>query len=75
MDIIVGRVYRHFKGNYYLVLDFAFHSETKEEFVVYKALYGDCKVYIRPKNMFLEKIDKARNDNVTNQSYRFELVK
>jgi len=74
MDILVGRVYRHFKGNYYLVLDIALHSETKEEFIVYKALYGDCYTYIRPKSMFLELVDENRLDNILKQKHRFELV-
>lgn len=47
-------VYRHFKGNEYKVLDFGFHSETNEEYVIYKALYGDGDIWLRPKSMFNE---------------------
>jgi len=73
-DIEIGRVYRHFKGNYYYIKDIGIHSETREEYVVYQALYGDYKTYIRPKEMFLEKADINRVDNIFKQEYRFELV-
>lgn len=51
-------VYRHFKGNEYLVLDVALHSETLEPNVVYKALYREGKVWVRPLAMFLDTVDK-----------------
>ena len=73
-ELEIGKMYRHFKGNYYLVLDIASHSETSETYVVYKALYGDNKTYIRPLEMFLEKADKTRPDNITGQEFRFERV-
>lgn len=53
MNIRPGR-YRHFKGNEYLVLGMARHSETLEEMVVYKALYGDGAVWIRPVSIWQE---------------------
>ena len=40
----IGKLYRHFKGNLYLVLGTAFNSETEEKYVIYKALYGDYKI-------------------------------
>lgn len=46
--------YRHYKGNDYEVLGVARHSETEEEFVVYRALYGERGLWIRPAAMFLE---------------------
>ncbi|MBE6729593.1 MAG: DUF1653 domain-containing protein [Ruminococcaceae bacterium] len=46
--------YRHFKGNEYEVIDTGFDSENMEEVVIYKALYGDNKIWVRPKHMFLE---------------------
>ena len=73
-DIEVGKVYRHFKGNHYYIKDVAKHSETGEEYVVYQGLYGDNPVYIRPKEMFLEKADLTRKDNIFKQEYRFELI-
>ncbi|MBS3090157.1 DUF1653 domain-containing protein [Candidatus Pacearchaeota archaeon] len=56
-EIKLGR-YRHFKGKDYEVIGMAKHSETLEKFVVYRALYGNRELYIRPKKMFLEKVGK-----------------
>ena len=50
-------IYRHFKGNRYEVMGVAYHSETLEEMVVYKALYGDGRLWLRPANMFLETVN------------------
>jgi cyclomaltodextrinase / maltogenic alpha-amylase / neopullulanase len=47
-------IYRHFKGNRYEVLELARHSETAEQYVVYRALYGDGGVWVRPQSMFEE---------------------
>lgn len=49
--------YRHYKGKNYAVLYVAKHSETTEEYVVYRQLYGDCEVWIRPLSMFLEEVE------------------
>ena len=51
-------IYKHFKGNLYEVLDVARHSETEEEFVVYKPLDGDSGTWIRPLSMFDEIIER-----------------
>jgi cyclomaltodextrinase len=48
--------YRHFKGREYEVIAVAKHSETQEEYVVYRALYGDGDYWVRPKGMFAEKL-------------------
>lgn len=55
-EIKIGKKYRHFKGNEYLVLHLAKHSETMEPLVVYQALYGDYGVWVRPQEMFLEQV-------------------
>ncbi len=55
MSISLGR-YRHFKGNEYEVIAIATHSETLEELVVYKALYGDGGVWVRPASMWEEAV-------------------
>lgn len=71
----IGKVYRHFKGNYYFVEDVALDSETKERMVIYKPLYErkDSKVWVRREEMFLEEIPE-RPDNITGQKHRFEVV-
>ena len=73
MEVIAGDVYKHFKGNLYIVEGIAFHSETMEKMVVYRALYDDFKLYVRPYDMFVEKVDKNKYPDV-NQEYRFEKI-
>lgn len=76
-EVEIGKVYRHFKGNYYFVENIAYDSETKEKMVVYKPLYereDGRKIWVRPEKMFLEEIPE-RPDNITGQKYRFELDK
>lgn len=53
----VGSIYKHFKGNEYLVLHQAKHSETLEDLVVYQALYGERGIWVRPLKMFLEQVE------------------
>lgn len=72
MEAKIKGIYKHFKGDYYIVEDVAIHSETKEKYIVYRALYGDGKLYIRPYDMFLSKVDKVKYPDVE-QEYRFEL--
>lgn len=72
-EVQVGKVYRHFKGNYYFVENVAYDSETKERMVVYKPLYereDGRKIWVRPEKMFLEEIPE-RPDNITGQKHRF----
>ena len=72
-EVKIGRVYRHFKGNYYFVENVALDSETKERVVIYKPIYErqDSKIWVRREAMFLEEIPK-RQDNITGQKHRFE---
>ena len=67
-ELKVNGIYRHFKGDYYLVLGVAIHSETKEKLVIYRALYGDNLVWIRPLDNFTEEVNR------NGQKYRFEKI-
>ena len=69
----INGIYKHFKGKYYLVESIVINSETNEEMVLYRALYGDNSWYVRPKDMFLSEVDKEKYPNVK-QKYRFELI-
>jgi len=71
--IMPGDTVRHFKGNLYQVLYFALDSETQEEMVVYRALYGEGGVWVRKKDMFLSSVDQEKYPDVR-QAYRFERI-
>ena len=67
-DIRPG-IYRHFKGNRYQVIELARHSETEEWMVVYRALYGEHGLWVRPASMWLETVER---DGQTLPRFRFE---
>lgn len=75
-EVQIGKVYRHFKGNYYFVENVAYFTETTERMVVYRPLYereDGRELWVRPEKMFLEEIPE-RPDNITGQKHRFELA-
>ena len=57
MELTPG-LYRHFKGNYYSLLEIATHSETGEKMVVYRALYGERGLWVRPAAMWTETVER-----------------
>ena len=65
-------IYKHFKGNFYIVEDVGYDCESLEELVIYRALYGDNKIWIRRKEDFLSEVDHNKYPDVK-QKYRFEL--
>lgn len=71
-NLKIKGVYKHFKNNYYILEDVATHSETGEKYAVYRQLYGNGELYIRPLDMFLSVVDKNKYPNVK-QKFRFEL--
>lgn len=72
MDEVKRGIYKHYKGNLYEVIGVAFHSETRERLVVYRELYGEYHLSVRPETMFLEEVDKPEYNY---KGPRFALVK
>lgn len=70
---VQNEIYRHFKGKLYQIVCMAQHSETGEKMVVYRALYGTNDIYVRPLDMFTEKLDITKYPQA-GQIYRFEKV-
>ena len=71
-ELKINGIYKHFKGDCYIVLDVANCSETKNKYVVYRQLYGEGSLWIRPIDMFLSEVDHKKYPDVE-QKYRFEL--
>ena len=67
-EVKIKGIYKHYKGDLYLLEDIAVNSETLEKMVIYRALYGDNILWIRPYDMFFEKVNK------NGQEYRFEFI-
>jgi len=72
----IGKVVRHFKGNYYYIEDICLNTEDEEYMIIYKALYGKkgSNTWARPAKMFFEEIDPNKSGNITHQTHRFEVV-
>ena len=71
-ELKVKRIYKHFKGDYYIVVDTAKDCETLEDCVVYRQLYGEGNLWIRKEKDFLSEVDHAKYPDIK-QKYRFEL--
>jgi len=71
-EIKINAIYRHYKGDLYLVEDVATHSETGEKMVIYRGLYGNSPLYVRPKCLFLDELDQETAKK-SGQNNRFEL--
>lgn len=62
-DLKPGR-YRHYKGSDYQVIDVATHSEDESKLVVYRPLYGEGKLWVRPLDMFIEQVELPNGTKV-----------
>ncbi len=72
-EVVIHGIYKHFKGNYYLVEDIAKDSETMKDVVVYRQLYGNMLLFTRDVSMFLSEVDHLKYPEI-DQKYRFELI-
>ena len=71
-EVIKNRIYKHFKGDSYIVVDIATDCETLEKKVIYRGLYGDGPLWVRSYDDFLKEVDHKKYPEVK-QKYRFEL--
>ena len=71
-EVKIKGIYKHFKGHYYIVEDIATDSETEEKVVIYRGLYDNNPLWVRPLDMFLSEVDHEKYPDVK-QKYRFEL--
>ena len=70
-ELKINGIYKHFKGDYYIVLDVAEHTETGDRLVIYQAMYPPFQTYARPLEMFCSKVDRVKYPNIK-QEYRLE---
>ncbi len=66
-EVKIKGIYKHYKGDYYLVEDIACHSETGEKMVIYRGLYENAPLWVRPYSLFIDEVNK------NGQVHRFEL--
>ncbi len=71
-EVLLNRVYKNYKGDYYIVVDIALDSETLEKMVCYRGLYGDGPLWVRPYREFIEEVDHKKYPQYK-QKYKFEL--
>lgn len=72
-ELVIGGIYRHFKGDYYLVEQLAKDCETTEAMVIYRQLYGKGELWVRSLADFLKEVDRQKYPDAS-QKHRFELV-
>ncbi len=72
MEVKSDRIYKHFKGDYYIVVGTALNNENEQEYVIYRALYGSGQLFVRPLDDFCATIDRNKCPNAT-QEHKFEL--
>ena len=72
-EIKIHGIYRHFKGDYYLVEEIAKDCETLEDVVIYRKLYEDGSCWVRPLKDFIGEVNKKKHPKVE-QVYKFELI-
>lgn len=72
-EIKIHGIYKHFKGDYYLVEELAKDSETLEDVVIYRKLYDDGTCFVRPLTDFIGEVNHNKYPNVK-QKYKFELI-
>ena len=72
-EIKIHGIYKHFKGDYYLVEELAKDSETLEDVVIYRKLYEDGTCFVRPLTDFIGEVNHDKYPNVK-QKYKFELI-
>ena len=70
--LVIGGIYRHFKGGIYIIEDVAFHHEDESLWVIYRN-YDTEKLYVRPKDMFNSEVDKVKYPDAI-QKERFKLI-